>query len=123
MEVKSLAGTGPAQIAQNTPTVAANAAATARVAEANKQANIKTETVTPVPSLMSMKQVVESINKQLQPTAGNIEFSVDQDSGKVVIKIVDKKTETVLMQIPSEQALEIAKYIGKFQGLLIKEKA
>ena len=40
-----------------------------------------------------------------------------------MIKIVDKKTETVLMQIPSEQALEIAKYIGKFQGLLIKEKA
>jgi flagellar protein FlaG len=122
MEVKSLAGTGSAQIAQNTLTVAANAAASARAAEANKQASIKTETVTPVPSLMSMKQVVESINKQLQPTAGNIEFSVDHDSGKVVIKIVDKKTETVLMQIPSEQALEIAKYIGKFQGLLIKEK-
>lgn len=70
-----------------------------------------------------MQQVVDSINSRLQPVVGNIQFSVDQDSGHTLIKIVDKQTQTVLLQIPSQQALEIAKELGKLQGLLIKEKA
>ena len=41
-------------------------------------------------------------------------------TGKTIIKVVDTATDTVIRQIPSEEAIAIAKSIDKMQGLLIK---
>lgn len=70
-----------------------------------------------------LKRSLEAINKFLQPTNGAIEFSVDEDSNRTIVKIVDTKTQTVLRQIPSKEALEIAKDLDKLQGLLVRDKA
>jgi hypothetical protein len=39
-----------------------------------------------------------------------------------IIKVVDTATDTVIRQIPSEEAIAIAKSIDKMQGLLINHK-
>lgn len=121
MEINSLPGMGLSSLGLSGVPAAAQpapaAAGVALAAEAGARPAV-------VPATRSdMKQVVDSINSRLQPVVGNIQFSVDQDSGNTLIKIVDKQTQTVLLQIPSQQALEIAKELGKLQGLLIKEKA
>jgi flagellar protein FlaG len=51
-----------------------------------------------------------------------LNFSKDQDTGKTIIKVVDTATDTVIRQIPSEEAIAIAKSIDKMQGLLINHK-
>lgn len=70
-----------------------------------------------------LKQSLEAINRFLQPAHGDIEFSVDEDTNRTLIKIVDTKTQTVLRQIPSKEALAIAKELDRLQGLLVKDKA
>jgi flagellar protein FlaG len=70
----------------------------------------------------NLKQAIDAINRFLQPVSGDIEFSVDEDSGRTLVKIVDTKTNTVLRQYPSEQVLAIAKELDKLQGLLVKDK-
>lgn len=73
------------------------------------------------------QQEIEAATKKLQgfvdSVRSDIQFSMDQDSGKTVVKVVDKQTNDVLMQFPSEEALNIARSLDKLQGLLIKQKA
>ena len=58
---------------------------------------------------------------------GQIEFTLDPDNEKLVVKVVDQDTRKVLRQIPSEEALQIAKAIDtaldKMHGVLIRQKA
>lgn len=70
---------------------------------------------------------VEGATKKLQDFVsnlrGDIQFSVDDESGKTIVKVIDRSTKDVLMQLPSKEALEIAKALDKFQGLLVKQQA
>ena len=52
-----------------------------------------------------------------------VEFSLDADSGRVVVKIIDSATQEVVRQIPMEEMLALAKALDKFQGLLLHTKA
>ncbi|RBB92880.1 flagellar biosynthesis protein FlaG, partial [Pseudomonas sp. MWU12-2115] len=76
--------------------------------------------------LTDPKQLQESVN-QLNNAAtlynSSLQFSVDKDTGATVVKVVDKENNKVIRQIPSEEALRIAKAIGDFKGLLLKDKA
>ncbi|MDF0604208.1 flagellar protein FlaG [Neisseriaceae bacterium TC5R-5] len=72
------------------------------------------------------EQLQESL-KQLNNTASlvndQLEFSVDKDTNQQVVKVVDKETQKVIRQIPSEDAIQIAKAIDQFKGLLLKDQA
>ena len=70
-----------------------------------------------------VKSAVKSINQAIQVSAPDIQFSVDSDTDKLVVKIVDQQTKQVLRQIPTEEVIEIAKSLDKLQGLLIKQTA
>ncbi|WP_192805062.1 flagellar protein FlaG [Noviherbaspirillum aerium] len=77
-----------------------------------------------VPSMGELSEAVKNINKTLQTKSQNIEFAVDQDSERMVVKVVDRTSGEVLRQIPSEEALEISKALDHaLQGLLIKQQA
>ena len=73
-------------------------------------------------STAELKKSVDAINSFIN-SENSVNFSIDQDSGKVVVKIVDSQTNTVLRQIPSVEVLAVAKDLAKFQGLLINDKA
>ena len=68
-------------------------------------------------------KAVQDINKTIQATHQGLEFSVDNGSHEVVVKLIDQQTKQVLRQIPTQEALEIAKSLDKLQGLLIKQTA
>ncbi|MDO8651496.1 MAG: flagellar protein FlaG [Undibacterium sp.] len=70
-----------------------------------------------------LKKSVAAINDFVQPHLGNIEFSLDDDSGKTLLKIIDKETNTVLMQFPSKEALALSQNIGNLKGFFIKDSA
>lgn len=76
-----------------------------------------------VPTQAELDQAVKNINKTLQEQNQGLEFTVDSDTQRTIVKVVDQKTKEVLRQIPSEEALEISKALDNFQkGLLIRQK-
>jgi len=75
------------------------------------------------PSSDEVKAAVKSLNDKLGNSAQDIEFSVDQDSKETVVKLVDRTTHEVLRQMPTKEALEIAKSIDKAMGKLIDSQA
>ncbi|TXI93619.1 MAG: flagellar protein FlaG [Burkholderiaceae bacterium] len=70
-----------------------------------------------------VSEAVDAINKVIRGSSQNLEFTVDDAEGNIVVKVVDQQTKEVLRQIPSEEALEIAKSLDKLQGLLIRQVA
>lgn len=66
---------------------------------------------------------VQSANAYVQSVSSSLQFSLDQDSGRTVVKMVDTKTDEVLRQFPSEEMLAISKSIDRMQGLLINREA
>jgi flagellar protein FlaG len=55
------------------------------------------------------------------PSDPSLRFVVDKDSGRTIAELVDPEGQ-VLRQMPTEEALEIAKAIGKFQGMFVNLK-
>jgi flagellar protein FlaG len=56
-----------------------------------------------------LKQSVSQLNDYVQNTQRDLEFSVDKDSGVTVVKVIDTKSEKVIRQMPTEEALKLAR--------------
>ncbi len=70
-----------------------------------------------------VQQAVTQIKQVAEKLAQNLHFSIDDDTGITVVKITDSSTQEVIRQIPTEEAVSIAKTLDKVQGLLFSEKA
>jgi flagellar protein FlaG len=71
----------------------------------------------------ALKQRVDELNAAMKIHASSIEFSIDDDSGRTIVKVVDTDTDTVLRQYPSKELLAISKQIDKFQGMFVQTQA
>lgn len=64
---------------------------------------------------------LEVAAQNLAPQSSSLRFHVDQDTGKTVAELLDPEGQ-VLRQMPTEEALEVAKAIGKYQGMFVDLK-
>lgn len=51
---------------------------------------------------------VQEIEKFVQSVKRNLEFSIDEPSGKVVVKVIASDSGEVIRQIPNEEVLKLA---------------
>lgn len=70
-----------------------------------------------------VEDAVKQIEQFTQSVAQNLKFSIDEDTGKTVVKIMDSQTNELIRQIPSEEAINIARTLGKIEGVLFNDKA
>jgi flagellar protein FlaG len=78
--------------------------------------------------LEEIGKAVEKLQKFVSIAASDIEFSIDEELGRTVIKVIDRETKDVIRQIPSEEMLDLAKMLDKtlgepLLGVLFKQKA
>lgn len=71
------------------------------------------------PEPEKVERAVRQINDYLQVVQRNLQFSVDQDTKQVVIKVIDAATGEVVRQIPPEAVLEMARAMMKDDGGLL----
>lgn len=71
----------------------------------------------------SVKSAVSQIEMFLNATRRNLEFSTDEESGKVVVKVIASDTGELIRQIPSEEALRIANSLNDVNSILFDAKA
>ncbi|MBI3524226.1 MAG: flagellar protein FlaG [Betaproteobacteria bacterium] len=124
-------GFSPAQaaLAQQPPRPAEEAAralgsqdSSSRLAQAGPQA-VASTSVPHAATADEFKRASEELQRRIQVTAPELQFTVDHDSGRTLIKVTDPATNEVIRQIPSEEVLQINKGLDRFQGLLLNQKA
>lgn len=55
-----------------------------------------------------LKAAVQDMDKFFKSVRRNLEFSIDEGSGEVVVKVIATETGEVVRQLPSAEALKIA---------------
>ncbi len=71
----------------------------------------------------SLEQTLQGAQEAAEAAGANLQFTIDKDSGKTIVKVVDSQTSEVIRQIPSEELLALARSMSKTEGLLISQKA
>ncbi len=69
-----------------------------------------------------VEQAVARVREVFQKADSRVEFSVDPDLDRVVVKILDGKYGTVIRQIPQQEIIELAKRLETPTGLLLHHK-
>lgn len=70
-----------------------------------------------------LKAAVKSVQEYIQPTNDALEFSLSDETGGIVVKIIDRDTKEVIRQMPSEEMIAIAKALDSIKGLFVKQNA
>lgn len=99
---------------------AANPAAAPRAPDGKGEAPAAATTE---PSLAALRLATHEVEQAVRARTSSLSFSIDQSSGKTIVRITDQETGAVLRQIPSEEMLSLAKAVNQMQGLLLSQTA
>lgn len=105
------------------PAVASASVVEKPVDDATPQAQQVTPAARSQEAEQRLNDSVKTINETFKTINSSVRFSIDPDTQRQVVKVMDMDTDTVIRQFPSEEVLSIAKALDKLQGLLIKDKA
>ena len=87
--------------------------------ENDKQSKTETETET---AQENIEQAVQRMNDHVQLVRRQLEFKIDEDSGRTVITVLDSDTQEVIRQIPNDEALHFAQKLQQGDELELFDK-
>lgn len=77
----------------------------------------------PAASREEVEAAVATIQDFVQSVRRSLNFSLEEGSGRVVVKVTDAGSGDVIRQIPSEEALQLAENLSEVRSLLFKAEA
>lgn len=66
-------------------------------------------------SKASVEEAVESVASFVNSVSKNVDFLVDEDSGRTIIKVVDVQNQELIRQFPSDEIISMANRIKELQ--------
>ena len=70
-----------------------------------------------------LEEVVSDLNNLVRELHRELQFSVDEDSGETVIKVIDKETDEIVRRIPSEEIMELRRRLQQATGVIFRDSA
>jgi flagellar protein FlaG len=70
-----------------------------------------------------IEAAVATIQDFAQTARRDLNFTLEEGSGRVVVKVTDARTGDLIRQIPSEEALQLAEDFSEVRSLLFKAEA
>jgi len=55
-----------------------------------------------------LKQAVSQLNDHVQNIQRDLQFNIDIESGVIVVKVIDAKSDKLIRQIPTEETIKLA---------------
>lgn len=115
VELNRKEGTNPLEENTTETNIKPNKVIEADISKPNKEKEVE----------ISPEQL-EMVAQQLQDFVGEmnkgLEFLVDKDSGRDVIKVIDKDSGDLIKQYPSEEVLSLVSKLSEAAGTLVNEK-
>jgi flagellar protein FlaG len=70
-----------------------------------------------------LKNLASEIQRKVSAVSSDLQFSVDQETGKDLIRVTDRTTKKIVWQFPSEEALNITRALDQYQkGVMLNRK-
>ncbi|WP_084306008.1 flagellar protein FlaG [Phytopseudomonas flavescens] len=74
-------------------------------------------------SQTGMGEAIAKMQDYAQSVRRNLDFQLDDSTGRVVVQVINSDSGEVIRQIPSEEVLELASRLEDARSLLLQEKA
>lgn len=84
---------------------------------------IQAQKVTEKEATVDMTDLVERFRSQVQSIQRDLNFSVDDSTGDVVVQVIDGDSGKVVRQIPSEEILRLTERLDEMRSLMFEAKA
>ncbi len=123
MTIDTIAAASAARIDKSYVSADTSAARPAAPRTGTENGTIAPQQADKEPSREQLTKAVSALNQSSQMKTQGIEFSIDEDSQRTVVKVIDQETKEVLRQIPTREALELAKTFDSAKGSLISQSA
>ena len=75
------------------------------------------------PQRVALEKAVTDIREFVQSTQRQLDFSIDDSTGVVVVKVIATQSGEVIRQLPSEAALKLAQSLSDAGSLLFQTNA
>lgn len=125
MSTSSISSHTPAPPRQKAaPSAAAEATRGGSTVQPKATSNAPSETGKVAPSTEDLKRLVRDMQQKVETISSDLQFSVDKETGKDIVKVTDRSSRQVVWQFPSEEALNVTKALDRYQkGLLLNRQA
>jgi flagellar protein FlaG len=71
-----------------------------------------------------LKNLASEMQRKVSAISSDLQFSVDKETGKDLIRVTDRTTKKIVWQFPSEEALNITRALDQYQkGVMLNRKA
>jgi len=72
---------------------------------------------------IAVERAAEQIDRRLAESFSDLRIAIDDTLKRPVVRVVDSNSGELIRQVPSEEALRIAKRLDALSGLLLRDKA
>lgn len=71
----------------------------------------------------NVEDALRTLEKAIEGSNLSLNFSRDDETGSIVVKLVDQTSGEIVQQIPTEALLHLSAALGKLQGQVFDQKA
>jgi flagellar protein FlaG len=79
----------------------------------NDMPTAPSEDSVPAAAVTRLSEAVSRLNDYVQSINRNIEFTVNEEINRIVVKVCNLETEEVIREIPAEEVLSMSRYISR----------
>ena len=116
-------GTSPINTAVSSAAAPPSSVADLTAGVASAAVNSATAAKPAPPDPQKAAQAAKEINDFLKSSSAGIEFQVDNQSDRVIVRVVDTETKQLIRQVPTEEMVAISHALDRMTGLLLAQKA
>ncbi|SHJ67101.1 flagellar protein FlaG [Paramaledivibacter caminithermalis] len=70
----------------------------------------------------TIKEAVDKANKKLVLADRKFELSINDETNDIIVKVINKETDEVVREIPSEKILDMVAKMMELAGLFVDER-
>lgn len=70
-----------------------------------------------------LKKAVDEVNKYLIKDKTHAEYSVHEVFNRIMIKIIDDKTDEIVLEVPPKKLIDMAAKLCKLAGVIVDKRA
>lgn len=70
----------------------------------------------------TIDSTMSDINSKIKMSNTQLQYSIDEDTQRISIKVIDQDTNKVIREIPPEETLEAIKKIWEIAGIIVDKK-
>src|SRR5690625_1938390 len=70
-----------------------------------------------------IQEAIQTLNESTLLGGRRLQFDIHEDTGRTMVRVVDRETDEVIREIPPEDVLDVVARINEMLGLLVDERA